>query len=259
VKARRKGHVYNYKFINNMEEEKFKKLKGYYGRLIAIKSTLRDDTDIREEIVGDINKIIKYIESTTDENIDDLMIPESVKEYWENLGIYKYDQEIVNSKVTQLINLLEYNYNLNETIKEIGSLVNAIKDQDLRDRCFDLLSASSNFDRVINQATLILEDRIRVKSQVKDKLEGVKLVNKVLNPDLSKTILKVSNDEDEHKGICDLCRGVMSSFRNSTHHHLTDKFSREDALKFCGFIDILLNIIDNSTIIKNFGFPPARE
>jgi hypothetical protein len=39
------------------------------------------------------------------------------------------------------------------------------EDPDLLSRCGDLLIASYNFDRAINQATLVLEDRIRKKAQ----------------------------------------------------------------------------------------------
>jgi len=36
-----------------------------------------------------------------------------------------------------------------------------VRDTELRDRCADLLSARGNYDRVIREATVILEDRIR--------------------------------------------------------------------------------------------------
>jgi len=43
-------------------------------------------------------------------------------------------------------------------------------------------------------------------------------------------------------------RGIVLSFRNPTHHFITDKFSREDALKLVAFIDNLLQIIDSSKV-----------
>jgi hypothetical protein len=36
----------------------------------------------------------------------------------------------------------------------------------------------------------------------------------------------------------------MLAFRNPTHHHIADTYSREDALKVCAFIDNLLGTID---------------
>jgi len=43
-----------------------------------------------------------------------------------------------------------------------------IEDQQLRSRCQDILMASANFDRPINQATLVLEDRIRKPSPLQN-------------------------------------------------------------------------------------------
>ena len=125
---------------------------------------------------------------------------------------------------------------------------NYIHDKELRDRCLDLLEAESKYDRVINQATQVLEDRVRTKAKLTDRLEGVRLINAALNPDPSKTVLKVSNDPDEQQGFCDICRGIMLAFRNPTHHHLTDKITREEAFKVCAFIDTLLPLIEKSTV-----------
>ena len=126
-------------------------------------------------------------------------------------------------------------------------ITNYLHDKELRERCLDLLQASSKFDRVVNQATLVLEDRIRTKASLSEKLVGEGLVNRVLNPDLSKTVLKVSSDSDEHKGFCDICRGIVGAFRNPTHHHLTDTITREEAFKVCAFVDTLLSMLEKAT------------
>lgn len=125
-----------------------------------------------------------------------------------------------------------------------------IRDEELKDRCQDLLLASSKFDRAINQATLVLEDRIRKKSLPPRRLEGVKLVNHAFNGDLSKTILKASNDPDEQQGFADIFRGMMLAFRNKTHHYVIDTFTREEALRIVSFIDVLLRAVDSSTKIR---------
>lgn len=125
---------------------------------------------------------------------------------------------------------------------------NYIHDKELRDRCLDLLGADSKYDRVINQATQVLEDRVRTKAKLTDRLEGVRLINAALNPDSNKTVLKVSNDPDEQQGFCDMCRGIMLAFRNPTHHYLTDKIMREEAFKVCAFIDTLLPLIERATV-----------
>jgi len=125
-----------------------------------------------------------------------------------------------------------------------------IHDQELKDRCADLFLASSKFDRSINQATLVLEDRIRKKSQPPGRLAGADLVNYAFKGDLSKTILKVSNNPDEQVGFAHILRGIMLTFRNKTHHYVTDKFTRKEALQICGFIDVLLRLVDSSIKIR---------
>lgn len=121
-----------------------------------------------------------------------------------------------------------------------------LQDQELRDRCKDILLAKSRFDRPINQATLVLEDRIRTKTKPSEKLVGHNLVANAFKPDLSKTRFKISGDDDEHKGFVYILYGMIGAFRNKTHHHLINSFTREDALRVCAFIDVLLRVVDSS-------------
>jgi uncharacterized protein (TIGR02391 family) len=113
------------------------------------------------------------------------------------------------------------------------------------------VSPDPNFDRPINQATQILEDRIRKKARPTQGLTGEQLVGFAFNEDLSRTVLRVaSNDPDHQRGFTQLMRGIVPAFRNITHHHIVDSFSREDAMRVVGFIDILLRVVDNSTKVK---------
>ena len=122
-----------------------------------------------------------------------------------------------------------------------------IEDEELRNRCQDILMASGNFDRPINQATLVLEDRIRRKAIPPQKLVGENLVGYAFNEDISKTILRVASDDSEdQRGFTQILRGIVPAFRNKTHHHVVNTFSREEAMCVCGFIDVLLRLVDNS-------------
>ncbi len=229
-----------------MNNEELQKLKRIYGRLIGFRNSLPREY-IKKSIADDFERMLNDINLITQEDFSSFKLPNDA--CWQSgssPNTYYCDGEIVRSKAEQFISYLEYSYTLGEKVAKIGSLIGTIQDQEIRARCLDLLSASGKFDRVINQATLILEDRIKKKSMVSEKLKGVNLVNKVLNPDLTKTILKVSDEPDEQQGFCDVCRGIMLAFRNPTHHQLTDKFTREDALKFCGFIDVLLSMLDKA-------------
>jgi len=126
-----------------------------------------------------------------------------------------------------------------------------IEDQQLRSRCQDILMASANFDRPISQATLVLEDRIREKAQLKANLVGESLVGHAFKEDISKTVLRVASESaEEQRGFTQILRGVVSAFRNKTHHHIVNSFSREEAMRVCGFIDVLLRVVDNSVKVK---------
>lgn len=121
-----------------------------------------------------------------------------------------------------------------------------IIDDDLRDRCKDLLRAARNYDRVFREATTVLEDRIKKLSGIK-RMKPADLVSKVINPNPSRAILKVSDEPYEQEGFYSICKGLMLAFRDTTHHELSNSISREDALKFCGFVDSVLTILGNAT------------
>jgi hypothetical protein len=126
-----------------------------------------------------------------------------------------------------------------------------IEDQELRSRCQDILMASANFDRPIREATVVLEERIRNKGEPTAKLGGENLVNFAFNEELSKTVLRVaSNDSGDQRGFTQILRGLVPTFRNRTHHHISNTFSREEAMRVCGFIDVLLRVVDNSVKVK---------
>jgi hypothetical protein len=69
-----------------------------------------------------------------------------------------------------------------------------------------------------------------------------------VGPDPHKAIIEVSSDRDEQEGFYSICKGTMLFFRNRAHHALSDQFTREDALKFCGFIDTILGTMEQADI-----------
>lgn len=121
-----------------------------------------------------------------------------------------------------------------------------VKDGELRERCRDLLAAKKHYDRVLREATTVLDDRLKRLSGIW-KMNPADLVGKSLNPDPSKAVIEVSSDPNEQRGIHAICSGIMLAFRNKAHHTLSNSFSQEDALKFCGFVDTLLAILASGT------------
>jgi hypothetical protein len=125
-----------------------------------------------------------------------------------------------------------------------------IADTELHSRCADILMGSRNFDRAINQATLVLEQRLRTKADPPSRMVGENLVGYAFNEDLARTVLRVaSNNPDEQRGLTQMLRGVVPAFRNSTHHHIIN-FSREEATRICGFVDVLLRVVDNAVKVR---------
>lgn len=169
------------------------------------------------------------------------------------IGTRKHAAEQIDGFIRQKVaeyKRYDFSY-LDREIQEYPEdLADYIHDKELRDRCLDLLKLESKFDRVVNQATQVFEDRVRAKAELAEQTQGVDLINKVLNADLTKTVLKISDNPDEHEGFCHVSRGMMLTFRNPSHHHLTDAVSREEALKLCGFVDVLLSILEKAEKLK---------
>jgi uncharacterized protein (TIGR02391 family) len=125
-----------------------------------------------------------------------------------------------------------------------------IHDPQLRSKCGDILLARANYDRPINQATLVLEDRMRRKVNPPGPLVGENLVNYAFNEKLEKTRLQVASGQaDEQRGITIILRGFVPAFRNTTHHHIVDTFTQEDAIRICSFIDFLLRAVDSTKVV----------
>ena len=166
--------------------------------------------------------------------------------YGENSRDMRVEKLELVSKVKQLKGILENGYNVADKIVQIGSMFNSIKDAELRSRCGDLLTATNHFDRVVNQATQILEDRIKRKSG--SEKSGKSLIGDVIKPDLASSILILSNNGNEQEGYASILRGLMQTMRNSSHHSFSKTYTREDAFAVCGFVDQLLRIIDQATL-----------
>lgn len=89
-------------------------------------------------------------------------------------------------------------------------------------------------------------NRLKRLSGVKGKVNPGELVAKVLHPRAA--ILIVSENQDEQQGFFEICKGMMAAFRNPAHHSLNHKLTREDALRFCGFVDSLLGLLKQARV-----------
>ncbi len=123
------------------------------------------------------------------------------------------------------------------------TLRSLITDDELRARCEDLLAAGGHYDRVVREACVILENRVRRLSGIPG--IGTALMEQAFsqrNPHI-----RLSREEQEQRGAMELFRGTMAFYRNSAGHNVIDSYTQEDALKLVAFVDLLLGTITRAT------------
>jgi|WetSurMetagenome_2_1015567.scaffolds.fasta_scaffold143356_1 hypothetical protein len=134
----------------------------------------------------------------------------------------------------------------------------SIKDQELSKRCLDLLNAPGSFDRVINQATLVLEAKLRDKlpfdklcdliPETKNQI-GENLAHKLLAPPNPAII--VSDKPDECSAFHKMVVGVITYLRNPSHHTLNDDTDWSLAWSVVGIVDSLISEIGNAYVAED--------
>lgn len=138
------------------------------------------------------------------------------------------------------------------------SPVLVLSDGELKDRCSDLLAAPKNYDRVIREATVILENRIRsccphdlLSHLIPNSADqqGENLVNKLFSP--RHPILSISSDQLKRVAFHKILLGVFAYFRNPFHHSIDPETEWSWAWSTVGLIDILLTEIKNCVVVEN--------
>ena len=132
-----------------------------------------------------------------------------------------------------------------------------IKDDELRERCSDLLNSPGNYDRVIREATTILENRMRNKCpyetlsrlipQSTDQ-SGDNLVNKLFAPD--DPVLSISSEKKKRIAFHRILLGIVSYLRNPYHHRIDPNTEWSWAWSTVGFVDRLLADIESCVVVQ---------
>jgi len=144
-----------------------------------------------------------------------------------------------------------------KTSQVTQTLLALIADNDLRQRCEDILSAEKHYDRVIREACVILEHRVRQAIGADSHLFGTALMEQAFNP--KSGVLRLSTYEPEQRGAMQLYLGVMGFFRNSTGHQIAnDTYTQHDALRFVLWVDVLLTMVRVASAKEELMLPPAQ-
>lgn len=227
--------------------DKVQELRRAYGWIKAFASSVPESGNITGTFVEDYRRIVLAVERALETPLGDFSA-DTLRTWQGGNNTSWCDAANVRSRALQLTGFLESGYNVEDKVIEIGSLFKAIHDHELRERCGDLIVGAGPFDRVINQATLVLEDRIRNRAGLDRTLVGPNLVNAAIKAEPTESLIVFSDIRSEQEGYANIIRGLMQALRNETHHTLVDTFSREDALSICGFIDRILRLIEQSVI-----------
>jgi len=224
-------------------------IEGNYARLLGLRDALilEINTFVSRDFAEDYSSILQNLRDESDDVFLNFDLPDHI---WRNHSdpMFQANKPPLNSKVKQIISYLGNLHTASRRIVEIGSVFNLISDQELKSRCSDLLSADEHFDRVINQATQVLEERLRFKLPDLSEAIGMALVGQAMHKDPSESRIRFSDVPNEQEGYTALFRGVVGAFRNTSHHRFMAHVTREQALQICAFIDNLLAALDAAEI-----------
>jgi len=229
-------------------DEKIQKLRAHIARLNLLARALEDRTFSGVEISyrDDFQDIIRRLGALLGEDISFL------SNHLE--GFTEVDTKMLALRVKQAIAFFNECYAKELGLEQVNITLDGLRDRVLKDRCGDLLRATDHYDRAVNQATLILEDRLRQKSTQGKNLTGPQLVNTLIKVERDKSPLILSSDDNEQRGFADIIRGIMAAHRNPTHHTIY-AISQLDAARICAYIDVVLEIVDraqpNPSVQKN--------
>ncbi len=223
-------------------------IEGSYARLCGIRDSIPVHLEyIPLSFLSDYRHILRELRSIGSDEFGGFdLARDSIRDHENDL--YRGNRVVLILKINQLIQYLEMVHRASNRTVEIGSVYNLIRDPELKSRCADLLSAIDHFDRVINQATQVLEDRVRKKMPSLENMTGTPLVGKAINPEPGKSLIVFSDNASEQEGYANLFKGLMGAFRNPSHHKFLDTVTREQALQICAFIDNMLAALESAQI-----------
>jgi hypothetical protein len=127
-----------------------------------------------------------------------------------------------------------------------------IVDSILRERCLPILSAfdeqglTNQFDTLIREMSVILEDRVRLLSGCDGALSGTELLAAAMTGATPR--IKFSDRKDLQDAAHLLFRGYSGFVRNDVMHRLSGGFTRERVFQLLGMVDYLLDLLARAEV-----------
>ena len=127
-----------------------------------------------------------------------------------------------------------------------------VVDPALRERCLNILNTLdekglvTQFDTVIREMSVILEDRIRQLTGSSEKLSGAELISAAMGGE--KPRIRFSDRKDLQESAHLLFRGYSGFIRNEVMHKLVPSFTRQRVSQLLAMVDYLLDLLSTAKI-----------
>lgn len=128
----------------------------------------------------------------------------------------------------------------------------SIVDEELRKRCLPLLQAiegagsPDQFDTVIREMSVVLEDRVRGVSGFSGKASGGDLFTQTMSKE--PVLVRFSYEKDVQEAAHLFFRGYSGLVRNAVMHRLVRTYTRERVLQLLGLVDYLLDLLSRAEV-----------
>ena len=166
------------------------------------------------------------------------------------MGKKRFRSNLLIIRIRQALSFVNETFAKELGLEQVNLTLDNLKDVELKSRCADLLRAHDHFERAVNIATTVLEDRLRQKTGQTTTVSGADLVNNFVKSEISKSPLVLGSNDGEQRGFADIIRGIMAAHRNPTHHTLYS-INQLDAARICAYVDVILGVINNGKVNKD--------
>ncbi len=106
----------------------------------------------------------------------------------------------------------------------------------------------NQFDTVIREMSVILEDRVRLLSGCEGALSGSELFAAAMTGAAPR--IKFSTRKDLQEAAHLLFRGYSGFVRNDVMHRLSGGFTKERVLQLLGMVDYLLDLLAHAEVLS---------